>query len=208
MLRYDAGCVPTSRREYLSPASRARRRAAPNSSAMARSVPGGRTRPLARQPRADRGKRRLPAALQSLIKGMALRRPAPTAASIPAGVPVRPRLTAIEDDHSRALLGWALNVGAPSALQTALAFRKAIWRKSVPSPGWPPLLGDGPLDGGVLSVQSCTTATQTPGRGLSVDQVKYVIERLYFRDGLRARVPAGALVHALRHTFATSGSPE
>lgn len=102
---------------------------------MARSVPGGRTRPLARQPRADRGKRRLPAALQSLIKGMPLRRPAPTAASIPAGAPVRPWLTAIEDDHSRALLGWALNVGAPSALQTALAFRKAIWRKSVPNPG-------------------------------------------------------------------------
>jgi integrase/recombinase XerC len=42
------------------------------------------------------------------------------------------------------------------------------------------------------------------GRGLSVDQVKYLIERLYVRAGLRARVPAGALVHALRHTFATS----
>ncbi len=42
------------------------------------------------------------------------------------------------------------------------------------------------------------------GRRLSVDQVKYLIERLYVRAGLRARVPAGALVHALRHTFATS----
>ncbi len=42
------------------------------------------------------------------------------------------------------------------------------------------------------------------GRGLSVDQVKNLIERLYVRAGLRARVPAGALVHALRHTFATS----
>jgi site-specific recombinase XerD len=42
------------------------------------------------------------------------------------------------------------------------------------------------------------------GRGLSVDQVKYLIERLYVRAGLRARVPAGALVHALRHSFATS----
>jgi hypothetical protein len=42
------------------------------------------------------------------------------------------------------------------------------------------------------------------GRGLSVDQVKYLIERLYIRAGLRARVPAGALVHALGHTFATS----
>ncbi len=42
------------------------------------------------------------------------------------------------------------------------------------------------------------------GRGLSVDQVKYLIEPLYVRAGLRSRVPAGALVHALRHTFATS----
>jgi hypothetical protein len=37
-----------------------------------------------------------------------------------------------------------------------------------------------------------------------VDQIKYLIERLYVRAGLRARVPAGALVHALRHSFATS----
>jgi len=42
------------------------------------------------------------------------------------------------------------------------------------------------------------------GRRLSADQVKYLIERLYVRAGLRARVPAGAMVHALRHTFATS----
>lgn len=42
------------------------------------------------------------------------------------------------------------------------------------------------------------------GRKLSVDQVKYLIERLYVRAGMRARVPKGALVHALRHTFATS----
>lgn len=45
---------------------------------------------------------------------------------------MRPWLTVIEDDHSRALAGWSLNVGAPSALQTALAFRKAIWPKSDP----------------------------------------------------------------------------
>ncbi|MDP9020922.1 MAG: hypothetical protein M3N25_09010, partial [Actinomycetota bacterium] len=38
------------------------------------------------------------------------------------------------------------------------------------------------------------------GRGLSVDHVKYLIERLYIRAGLRARVPAEALVRALRHT--------
>ena len=29
-------------------------------------------------------------------------------------------------------------------------------------------------------------------------------KKLYVRAGLRAQVPAGALVHALRHTFATS----
>ena len=42
------------------------------------------------------------------------------------------------------------------------------------------------------------------GRRLSTDQIKYLIERLYERAGLRARVPAGALVYALRHTFAAS----
>ncbi|MGI8753149.1 MAG: tyrosine-type recombinase/integrase [Acidimicrobiales bacterium] len=42
------------------------------------------------------------------------------------------------------------------------------------------------------------------GTRLSVHQVRYLVERLYIRAGLRAQVPAGALVHALRHTFATS----
>jgi integrase/recombinase XerD len=42
------------------------------------------------------------------------------------------------------------------------------------------------------------------GRRLGADQIKYLVERLYVRAGLRARVPAGALVHALRHTFAVS----
>jgi len=41
-------------------------------------------------------------------------------------------------------------------------------------------------------------------RRLSVDQVRYLIERIYVRAGIRAHVPAGALVHALRHTFATA----
>ncbi|MFC4010708.1 Mu transposase C-terminal domain-containing protein [Nonomuraea purpurea] len=48
--------------------------------------------------------------------------------------PARPWLTLIEDDHSRAIAGYALNLDAPSALTTALAFRHAIWRKS--EPGW------------------------------------------------------------------------
>jgi integrase/recombinase XerC len=41
------------------------------------------------------------------------------------------------------------------------------------------------------------------GRRVSVHQIRYLVERLYVRAGIRAQVPAGALVHALRHTFAT-----
>lgn len=41
------------------------------------------------------------------------------------------------------------------------------------------------------------------GHRMSANQVKYLIERLYVRAGIRARVPSGALVHALRHTFAS-----
>ena len=52
----------------------------------------------------------------------------------PAGNPARPWLTVIEDDHSRAIAGYAVNLGAPSALQTALVLRQAIWRKA--EPGW------------------------------------------------------------------------
>jgi putative transposase len=48
------------------------------------------------------------------------------------GKPARPWLTAIEDDHSRAAAGYAVNLEAPSALTTALAFRHAIWRKAEP----------------------------------------------------------------------------
>jgi putative transposase len=52
----------------------------------------------------------------------------------PAGQPARPWLTVIEDDYSRAIAGYAVNLGAPSALQTALALRQAVWRKA--EPGW------------------------------------------------------------------------
>ena len=45
------------------------------------------------------------------------------------GRPVRPWLTVVEDDHSRAVAGYTIYVEAPSALQTALALRQAIWRK-------------------------------------------------------------------------------
>jgi putative transposase len=50
----------------------------------------------------------------------------------PSGKPARPWLTVIEDDHSRVVAGFAVNLGAPSALTTALAFRQAIWRKADP----------------------------------------------------------------------------
>jgi site-specific recombinase XerD len=44
----------------------------------------------------------------------------------------------------------------------------------------------------------------TSGERLRDHQVQYLIERLYERAGIRDRVPKGALVHALRHTFGTT----
>jgi putative transposase len=41
----------------------------------------------------------------------------------------QPWLTIIIDDFSRAIMGFCLFIGAPSAIQTALALRKAIWYK-------------------------------------------------------------------------------
>jgi putative transposase len=163
---------------------------------------------LARQPRADHGhRRRVTPELEQLIAGLALKRPAPTAAQIqrqltrvapehgwavpsyrtvaaivaqlePAlvtlahdgsvayresfdllyrreasaandvwqadhtpldiwvrdgdGKPVRPWFTVILDDDSRAVAAYRVSVQAPSALQTALTLREAIWRKSDP----------------------------------------------------------------------------
>jgi putative transposase len=46
----------------------------------------------------------------------------------------RPWLTIILDDYSRAVAGYMLSFARPSAIQTALALRQAIWRK--PQPGW------------------------------------------------------------------------
>ena len=164
---------------------------------------------LARTPRADQGRSRCPGPLRLLIEGLALRKPATSAAHVhrqvtevaeregwavpsyatvyaiirdldpalrtlavegskryaevfeliyrrqaarpneiwqadhtlldlwvvtPSGKPGRPWLTVIEDDHSRAIAGYAVNLDAPSALQTALTLRQAIWRKS--EPGW------------------------------------------------------------------------
>jgi putative transposase len=49
--------------------------------------------------------------------------------------PARPWLTVILDDYSRAVAGYAVSLRAPSALQTALALRQAVWRKA--DPHWP-----------------------------------------------------------------------
>jgi putative transposase len=46
------------------------------------------------------------------------------------GTTARPWLTVIIDDHSRAVAGFAFSFDSPSALQTALALRQAIWRKA------------------------------------------------------------------------------
>jgi putative transposase len=51
------------------------------------------------------------------------------------GDPVRPWLTVVMDDHSRAVMGYMLTADAPSAANTALALHQAIWRKA--DPAWP-----------------------------------------------------------------------
>jgi putative transposase len=52
-----------------------------------------------------------------------------------SGAVVRPWLTTVIDDHSRVIAGYLAFLGAPSALQTSLALRQAIWRKA--DPLWP-----------------------------------------------------------------------
>jgi putative transposase len=51
------------------------------------------------------------------------------------GEAVRPWLTIIMDDYSRAIAGYALFLGAPTVLQTALALRQAMWSKQ--NAAWP-----------------------------------------------------------------------
>lgn len=46
--------------------------------------------------------------------------------------PTKPWLTVILDDYSRALAGYYLTFDPPSALNTSLALRQAIWRKDEP----------------------------------------------------------------------------
>ena len=51
------------------------------------------------------------------------------------GKEARPWLTTVVDDHSRAVAGYMMMLGAPSALNTSVALRQAIWRKA--NPEWP-----------------------------------------------------------------------
>jgi len=46
--------------------------------------------------------------------------------------PAKPWLTIVLDDYSRAVAGYFLTFDAPSALNTSLALRQAIWRKENP----------------------------------------------------------------------------
>lgn len=48
------------------------------------------------------------------------------------GKVIRPWLTIIIDDYSRAIAGYELSFIAPAAMKTALALRQAIWRKQEP----------------------------------------------------------------------------
>jgi putative transposase len=49
-----------------------------------------------------------------------------------AGKPAKPWLTAIEDDYSRAIVGYRLSFQEATTLTTALTLRTAIWRKEDP----------------------------------------------------------------------------
>lgn len=49
------------------------------------------------------------------------------------GAPDRPWLTIVMDDYSRAICGYIVFAEAPSAMNTALALRQAIWRKIDPT---------------------------------------------------------------------------
>src|SRR5262245_26141565 len=69
-----------------------------------------------------------------------------------SGPLVRPWLTVIMDDYSRAIAGFRLSFQAPSAMQTALTLRQAIWRKSLPH--W--------RIAGIPAVSIAITATTSP----------------------------------------------
>jgi putative transposase len=48
------------------------------------------------------------------------------------GTTVRPWLTIVNDDYSRAIAGYFLGFDPPSSIRTCLALRQGIWRKDHP----------------------------------------------------------------------------
>ncbi len=55
----------------------------------------------------------------------------------------------------------------------------------------------------VLETPSAPLLVHYDGSRLTPARIQYVVEQLYKRAGIRQAVPAGALVHALRHSFAS-----
>ena len=55
----------------------------------------------------------------------------------------------------------------------------------------------------VLEDPSAPLLVHYDGSRLTPARIQYVVEQLYKRAGIRQAVPAGALVHALRHSFAS-----
>jgi integrase/recombinase XerC len=56
---------------------------------------------------------------------------------------------------------------------------------------------------GAIDDSSAALLVHYDATRLTPSRIQYVIEQLYKRAGMRSAVPAGALVHALRHSFAS-----
>lgn len=61
-----------------------------------------------------------------------------------------------------------------------------------------------PKQRSLLEQPTTTLFVDYDGDPITAHKIQYLIERIYRRAGVRAQVPPGALVHALRHSFATS----
>ena len=78
------------------------------------------------------------------------------------GTAARPWLTIVLDDYSRAIAGYTLFLGAPTAEQTALALHQAVNRKT--NPAWPISgLPDIALQRSRLRLHLRSTGTRLPG---------------------------------------------
>ena len=110
----------------------------------------------------------------------------------------------------------ALNLGslqrAPRGGRLAVVGRNGAVRAVPVDPALDEVLGGYLATRAVRSPAAAGDDPATPlfvdvaGRRLSADQVRYIVKRLYMRAGLDGRLPPGAVVHALRHTFAVSAA--